>query len=151
MTGLFVSITFGQEEQMNTSIRSPFLLNWPRPIHQRTSLSLTSAHPSLMSFLNKPMTNSLHITLSTTPSNSRTPLFLKLLKYTHSIRQRRKPARHSSMNTRKRDVFYLRNPHRPLHFSSCLRRTELYDRARTIDISTPTPFATGILSPSSLS
>ena len=46
---------------------------------------------------------------------------------------------------------YPRNLHKPLCFSSYPRRTEPCDLVKIIDISTPTLFTTGILSPSSLS
>ena len=73
MTGLFVSITFRQEDQKNRSTRSPSQHNLLKLRNQRRSQSQTFALISPMSSQKRPITFSPLIDPSITPSNSRIP------------------------------------------------------------------------------
>ena len=151
MTGLFMSIAFRQEDQKNSSVRSPSQCNLLKLRNQRKSQSQTFAPMSPMSSRKKPITFSLLINPLITPLNSRIPLSQRLRESTPLTLLNRKLARLSLMNILRLDTLYPPNPHKLPHSSSFQKRMEHSALVRTITILTATPSAMDILSPLFLS
>ena len=85
MTGLFMSITFRQEDQRNRSTRSPSRHNLLKLRNQRKSQSQTFALISPMSSWKRPIMFFPLINPSITPLNSRIPLSQRLQKSTYPL------------------------------------------------------------------
>ena len=146
MTGLFVSITFWQEDQQNRSTKSSSQRNSPRLRNQGKSQSHTFALILLMSSQKRPIMFSPLIDPLTTPLNSRIPLPPRLRKSILLTLLKRKLARLSSMNILRLDASYPPNPPKLPYSSSFQKRMEHSTLVRTITILTATASAMVTLS-----